>query len=97
MSDTITITGYEPGPEVYCDHCGRHLVHGIRIDDGRTVGATCLANKLTAKLVYNGKGYRLPADKIVHMAKVVERVAPHARERYGINDRCITFPKAVAA
>ncbi len=95
MSNAITITGYSPGPDVFCDHCGRALKHGIRIDDGRTVGATCLTNKMSApKTTRGGKSYRLPADAVVSAAKVVERAKPEHWDRYGVNEATITFPRA---
>ena len=89
MARTIQISGYNS--EVNCDHCGRALRHGIQIDDGRTVGATCLANKLTAPRRHAGKTYRLAADAVVQMAKVVQRVPSHMWSQYGVNDAAITF------
>lgn len=92
MTTTIQITGY--APEAHCDHCGRALRHGVRIDDGRTVGATCLANKLTAPRKHAGRAYRLAADAVVHMAKVVERVPAHLWGQYGVSDAGLTFNRA---
>lgn len=85
----IQIIGYRENGE--CDHCGRALRHCIQIDDGRTVGATCLDKKLSAPKTYNGKTYRVGASFIVKVAKVVERVSPAYWSRYGINEHAVTF------
>lgn len=92
MTRQVSIVGY--ATEVHCDHCGRALKHGVRIDDGRTVGATCLVNKLTVPRRHMGKVYRYAAETVVHMAKVVERVQPGAWDRYGVNAESVEFELA---
>ena len=37
----VSIISYRE--ECNCDHCGRNLKHGIVLSDGRTVGATVVA------------------------------------------------------
>lgn len=85
----ITIVGYEQ--DCKCEHCGRALVHGIRISDGRVVGATCLDKKLTAPKVYNGKKYRLGAELIIRAAKVVEWKHSSDWSRYGVSSATLQF------
>ena len=41
----ISIVGYTQ--EVHCQHCNKYLKHGIILDNGLVVGATCFENKLT--------------------------------------------------
>lgn len=89
---TITITGYEQ--DTKCEHCGRKLVHGIIISDGRVVGATCLDKKLTKAKIYHGKKYRLGAELIVKAAKVVQWKQPKDWLTYGVSEATITFESA---
>ena len=92
MTSQISIVGYEQ--DCHCEHCGRALVHGIRISDGRIVGATCLDKKLTAPKVYNGKKYRLGAELIIRAAKVVQWKQPSEWSRYGVSVGTIQFTAA---
>ena len=87
--ENIEIVGYEE--ECHCMHCGRALRHGIRISDGRTVGATCLDKKLTAPKVYQGKKYRLGAELSIRAAKVAQFYAPAAWSRFGVNAETLRF------
>jgi len=89
---TISIVGYET--DCRCEHCGRPLVHGIRISDGRVVGATCLDKKLTAPKMYHGKKYRLGTERIIHAAKVVQMKAPSEWDLYGVSAATIQFEAA---
>lgn len=86
---TIQIVGYEQ--DCNCEHCGRALVHGIRLSDGRIVGATCLDKKLTQPKVYQGKKYRLGTELIIKAAKVVQLKTAEHWARYGVNNHTITF------
>lgn len=89
MTNTIGIAGYEQ--DCNCEHCGRPLKHGIRLADGRTVGATCLDKKLTKPKVYHGKKYRLGAERIIHIAKVTQfKPASHWND-YGVAPLSGTF------
>lgn len=91
MTAQIAIVGYER--EAKCQHCGRPLKHGIRISDGRIVGATCLDKKLTKARWshWNKKSYRLGAEQIIHIAKVVEFHAPANWSRYGVGPLSTQF------
>ena len=89
---TIEIVGYEE--DCNCEHCGRALRHGIRISDGRTVGATCLDKKLTLPKVYQGKKYRLGAELIVRAAKVAQFYTPNAWSRFGVSASTMQFEAA---
>ena len=79
----FTIQGYET--VCNCDHCGRSLKHGIKLSDGRIVGAMCLDKQITKPLERNGKKYRLGSDYIIKSAKVIERVSPQYWSTYGVN------------
>lgn len=89
---TISITGYEP--ETTCEHCGRQLKHGVRLSDGRVVGATCLDKKLTKAKNSGGRTYRLGAEKIVTIAKVVAWKDPSQWARYGVSHLSPVFESA---
>ena len=89
---TIEIVGYEE--DCNCEHCGRALRHGIRISDGRTVGATCLDKKLTLPKVYQGKKYRLGAELIVRAAKVAQFYTPNTWSRFGVSASTLQFDAA---
>lgn len=90
--EIISIVGYTR--DCHCEHCGRALVHGIRISDGRVVGAICLNNQLTLPKVYNGKKFRLGADLIIRAAQVVQWKAPSEWARYGVSAATIQFVAA---
>lgn len=92
MKNSILIIGYEQ--EANCEHCGRALKHGIRISDGRIVGATCLDKKLTAPKTYQGKKFRIGSEMIIRAAKVAQFKAPQTWERYGVNQNTMTFEAA---
>lgn len=89
MKNHISICGYEE--DCRCEHCGRKLRHGIRISDGRVVGATCLDRKLTKAKTYGGKTYRLGAELIIRAAKVVQWKAPANWSSYGVSPLTIQF------
>jgi hypothetical protein len=93
MTQTITITGYIESAE--CTHCNRTLRHGIRVDDGGTVGAACLANKITARRRdYTGRTYRMATDTVIHVAKVVQRAPADRWYDYGVSESMLTFERA---
>ncbi|WP_268797546.1 hypothetical protein [Pseudomonas huanghezhanensis] len=88
----ISIVGYEN--DCNCEHCGRALKHGIKLSDGRIVGATCLDKKLTMPRVYQGKKFRFGAEFIVRIAKVVEQYSPTSWSRFGVSASSATFEAA---
>jgi hypothetical protein len=92
MGKQIAIVGYEQ--ESNCEHCGRSLVHGIRLSDGRVVGATCLDKQLTQPKEYQGKKFRLGAELIIRAAKVAQFYVPHQWRRFGIDHNTLTFEAA---
>jgi hypothetical protein len=82
-TQTLTIVGYSP--DDVCHHCGKPLVHGIRLCDGRVVGAQCFNKVLTLPQVYRGKSYRVGAQNIIRYAKIAERYSEaEAMKRFGI-------------
>lgn len=88
----ILIVGYES--DCNCEHCGRALKHGIKVSDGRIVGATCLDKKLTKPRVYQGKSYRLGAELIVRAAKVAQWKPASEWARYGVSASTLQFEAA---
>jgi hypothetical protein len=92
-SATLTITGYDT--DTVCECCGKSLVHGIRLADGRTVGAQCFNKVLTKPLTYSGKTYRLGAEGIIKYAKVAEYYTPaEGGRRFGIYPDMMVFKSA---
>lgn len=85
------IVGYEK--DTVCGHCGRVLVHGVRLSDGRTVGAMCLDKKLSAPKTYSGRSYRLGSELIIKAAKVAEFYDPSQWARFGVNQKTMEFQK----
>ena len=77
----ISIVGYEN--DDHCEHCNRPLVHCIRLDDGRLVGAQCFNKVLTKPVSYQGKTYRLGASKIIELAKIRQFWSEERRKRCG--------------
>ncbi len=92
----LIITGYENDAdgEINCEHCGRGLKHGIRISDGRLVGAACLNKQLTKPKQHQGKAYRIGPALIVKAAKCVQFAPEHRWATYGVNKHTITFEAA---
>lgn len=90
---TLTIAGYET--DTVCECCGKKLIHGIRLADGRTVGAQCFNKVLTKPLSYGGKTYRVGAENIVRRAKVRQFYsAGAAAERFGFYPHHFVFESA---
>jgi len=85
----LTISGYEQ--DCNCEHCGRTLKHGIKLSDGRLVGAQCLNKQMSAPRVRNGKKYRYGAEFIIRVAKVVQFKDPSQWSRYGVSQQSTVF------
>lgn len=85
--ETIAIQGYEKNGT--CEHCGRSLIHCIRIDDGRLVGATCFDKILTKPRRYFGKAYRIGQENVIRLAKMAANGKMSSDQRYRL-----TFEKA---
>ena len=85
----ISIVGYENDDN--CEHCGRSLVHCIRISDGRLVGAQCFNKVLTKPRVYQGKSYRVGAGKIVELAKIAQFWSVEKQKRNGYYSNSFDF------
>lgn len=88
----LVIVGYES--DCNCEHCGRALKHGVRLSDGRVVGATCLDKKLTAPRIYQGRKYRLGSELIIKAAKCAQFVVPTNWARYGVGAATMEFEAA---
>lgn len=91
-NDTITITGYTT--DCNCEHCGRNLKHGIRIDDGRVVGAQCLDQVMTKPKVWSGKSYRIGKENVIRYARLRAKYNDSGLARFGIYSDMLTFQKA---
>lgn len=90
---TLTIVGYEQ--EGHCDHCGRALRHCIRLADGRVVGAQCFDQRLTRPRLYQGRPYRIGAQKVIELARLVQRYNDDTLlKNFGIGHRERTFEAA---
>ena len=89
---TLTISGYTQNCN--CEHCGRRLKHGVKLSDGRVVGAQCLDKQLSAPRIRNGKKFRFGAQHIIKIAKVVELKSPDHWGRYGVNKISTEFEAA---
>jgi hypothetical protein len=85
----LEIAGYEQDGK--CEHCGRNLTHCIKLSDGRIVGATCFDKKMTQAKIYEGKKYRIGAEKVIYYAKLREfgKLA-----KAGIPAHCLVFDAA---
>ncbi len=93
QSATLTITGYDT--DTVCECCGKNLVHGIRLADGRTVGAQCFNKVLTKPRTYSGKSYRIGAENVVKYAKAAEFYTPsEAGRKFGIYPDMLVFQSA---
>lgn len=83
MSDTLIITGYSE--DEVCAHCNKTLRHGIRLDDGRIVGAQCFNKVLTMPQTYAGKSFRVGADNIIRYAKIAQfHTETEGMKRFGV-------------
>lgn len=88
--ETLTIVGYSQN-EV-CAHCGKSLIHGIRLADGRVVGAQCFNKVLTLPQSYGGKSYRVGHENVIKYAKIAERYTEaEGMKRFGIGIHQRTF------
>jgi hypothetical protein len=85
----VQIVGYTKMEN--CDHCGRPLQHVIKLDNGMQVGATCFNNKLTKAKVYGGRKYRVGANKIIELAKMIQFWTPEKLDRMGVREPAYTF------
>jgi len=86
---TFTITGYSQ--DEVCNHCGRPLKHGIKVSDGRILGATCIDKVLSKAKFYQGKRYRVGADRIIHIARVVELKPVSQWDIYNVSIKSTEF------
>jgi hypothetical protein len=81
--ETLVIVGYSE--DDVCAHCGKTLRHGIRLADGRVVGAQCFNKVLTLPQVYAGKSYRVGAENVIRYAKIAEHyTAAEGERRFGV-------------
>jgi hypothetical protein len=80
---TLVIVGYSE--DDVCAHCNKTLRHGIRLDDGRVVGAQCFNKVLTLPQTYGGKSYRVGAENIIRYAKIAEfHTLSEGEKRFGV-------------
>ena len=89
---TLQINGYEQ--DGYCAHCGRTLKHCIVLHDGSIVGATCFDKQLTKPRKYQGKTYRVGAEKIIMMAKAIQFWSEQRRKAAGFYPERFIFEAA---
>lgn len=77
----ICINGYDqPGN---CEHCGNHLIHGVRTNTHGTIGADCFIKLIKAdKKRFSGNG-KPSAPMVRDFAKMVERRSPQRLSEMG--------------
>ena len=92
IMNKIEIVGYEK--EEVCAHCGRKLKHGIRLSDGRVVGAQCFNKDMTKPREYSGKKYRVGAENIIKLAKIREFWSAEKAYRAGYQPSEFVFQSA---
>lgn len=81
MTTTITIIGYDQPDN--CEHCGRHLIHGVRTDTFGVIGADCFVRLIKAdKRRYGGNG-KPTASMVRDYAKLIERRSPERLAEMG--------------
>lgn len=85
----ISIVGYVE--DDVCAHCGRSLKHGIKISDGRIVGADCFDKQLTKPRINGKKKYRFGAKHIIHIAQVVEYKPVSQWDLYNVSINATVF------
>lgn len=88
--ETLVIVGYSE--DDVCAHCNKTLRHGIRLADGRVVGAQCFNKVLTLPQTYGGKSYRVGAEQIIRYAKIAEfHTVAEGEKRFGVGIYQRTF------
>lgn len=88
----ICINGYDQ-PEC-CDHCGRHLIHGVRTNTHGVIGADCFVKLIKAdKKRFSGNG-KPSASMIRDFAKMVEFRSPERLAAMGYSPRHFQFELA---
>ncbi len=85
----MEIVGYVP--DEHCHHCGRKLVHGIRLSNGLIVGAACFAKKITLPRMYQGRKSKLSSNTVIWMAKIAAKYDPIARQQFGLYRDALVF------
>lgn len=89
---TLTIVGYEQ--EGICAHCGRALKHCVRVSTGEIVGADCFDRKLTKPRTYQGKSYRVGAERVRYLAKAAQFWTPSRQLLAGLGPEMFSFEAA---
>lgn len=92
MPGFICINGYDqPGN---CEHCGKHLIHGIKTNTHGTIGADCFVKLIKAnKKRYSGNG-KPTASMIREYAKMVEFRSVERRAQMGYGPHHFQFELA---
>ena len=90
---SICIQGYDqPGN---CDHCGKHLIHGVRTNSHGVIGADCFVKLIKAdRKRFNGNG-KPSASMVRDYDKLRERCSDARLSEMGYNPmRSFTFELA---
>jgi hypothetical protein len=92
MSNMICIGGYDqPGN---CDHCGKHLIHGVRTNTHGTIGADCFVKLIKAdRNRYSGNG-KPSASMVRDYAKMREKCSAERLAQRGYSERHFWFELA---
>lgn len=85
----ICINGYDqPGN---CEHCGKHLIHGVRTNTHGTIGADCFIKLIKAdRKRFSGNG-KPSAPMVRDFAKMVERRSAQRLSEMGYSPRHFQF------
>lgn len=94
MTAYICIQGYDQPDN--CDHCGKHLIHGVRTNTHGVIGADCFVKLIKAdRKRYNGNG-KPSASMVRDYAKMKERASAKRLSEMGYSDRHFQFELAEA-
>ncbi len=88
----ICINGYDQPDN--CDHCGKHLIHGVRTNTHGTIGADCFVKLIKAdKARFSGNG-KPTASMVRNYAKMVEKCSQQRLSEMGYSPRHFQFELA---
>ena len=94
MTNIICINGYDQPDN--CEHCGKHLIHGVRTNTHGTIGADCFVKLIKAdRKRYSGNG-KPSASMVRDYAKMVEFRSVERRAQMGYGPHHFQFELAGA-
>ena len=92
ITATLTINGYTK--ECNCEHCGRALQLGVKVEELGIIGADCFV-KLMAKNRARFSGNGKPSAKgVKEMAVIAAKGLDYASRMYGYSAKSFVFEAA---